>query len=386
MKRTLKTKLRIRFVLLAMAALLLIQSLIVGISIYHNYRDLTEKSDMLISQLQNNPSGASRFFSVKIPAGKDAVYPDVVQHVSVTVQEAESLAQRALTGGGEKGFLDGYRYRIYQNESGTKIYFLFRESSIDMCKAAGQNMILTSLVGLVIIGALLIPVSGWVVKPLVDNHNRQKRFITSASHELKTPLTVISTNAQLLESEIGQSEWVDGIKQQIAHLTRMTCNLVTLSKAEEYDNPVQRETFLFCDVLQDVAQTYEVIAKQNGIRIEYALADEIAYFGSKAEVQQLMGILLDNACKYCPRDGFIRVSAKRCFHGVRLCVVNTAQPISKESAELLQQRFHRGENATGKAGFGLGLSIAEAIANRHNGHLAVSANTKGEFCVEVVLH
>lgn len=385
MKNTLKRKLRVRFVLLAMVSLLLIQSVIVGVSIYHNHQDLVTKSDMLISQIHNNPSGASRYFSVKIPAGNETIYPDAVQHISITADEAASLAQRALKKDQDKGFLDGYRYRIYRNDSGTKIYFLYRESSIEMCKAAAENMILISLIGLLAITALLIPVSGWVVKPLVDNHTKQKQFITAASHELKTPLTVISTNAQLLGSEIGQNDWLDGIEKQVARLTQMTHGLVALSKAEEYDNPLLRESFSFSDALRDVVETYEVIAKQNGIQMEYALAGGILYFGSKAEVQQLMGILLDNACKYCPNGGVIRIIAEQSFHRVKLCVSNTAASISKENTKMLTQRFHRGENATGKTGFGLGLSIAEAIANRHNGHLAVSTTTKGEFCVEVVL-
>ena len=386
MKNTLKRKLRIRFVLLAMVSLLLVQSVIVGVSIYHNHQDLVTKSDMLISQLHNNPSGASRYFSVKIPAGNEAIYPDAVQHISITADEATALAQRALTKGQEKGFLDGYRYHIYRNDSGTKIYFLHRESSIEMCKAAAENMILINLIGLLAIGVLLIPVSGWVVKPLVDNHRKQKQFITAASHELKTPLTVISTNAQLLGSEIGQNDWLDGIEKQVVRLTQMTHGLVALSKAEEYDNPLLRENFSFSDALRDVVETYEVIAKQSDVGMEYALAGEISYSGSKAEVQQLMGILLDNACKYCPNGGVIRIIAKQRFHGVKLCVSNTATPISKEDRKMLTQRFHRGENATGKTGFGLGLSIAEAIANRHNGQLTVSTTTKDVFSVEVVLH
>lgn len=386
MKKTLKTKLRIRFVLLAMLGLLLVQSVIVGMSIYHNYQDLVTKSDMLISQLYSNPSGASRYFSVKIPNGMDIVYPDAVQNVSITAEDATSFAQRVLAKEQEKGFVDGYRYHVYRNENGTKIYFLFRESSMEMCKTAAENMILISLIGLVAIGGLLIPVSGWVVKPLVDNHSKQKQFITAASHELKTPLTVINTNAQLLESEIGQNDWLDGIQKQITHLTQMTHDLVTLSKAEEYDNPLLRESFSFSGVLRDMVETYAVIAKQNSVRIDCAVGDEIMYSGSKDEVQQLMGILLDNACKYCPQSGCIQVKARHSFHGVRLCVVNTAQPLAGESAETLVQRFRRGQNASGQTGFGLGLSIAEAIANRHNGHLAVSTTKKGEFCVEVVLH
>lgn len=385
MKQTLKTKLRIRFVLLTMLSLLLIQGVIVSISIYHNYQDFVTKSDMLISQLYNNPSGPSRYFSVRIPAGKETIYPDVVQHVTISADEVTSFARRALEDAQEKGFVDSYRYHIYQNESGTKIYFLLRESSIEMCQTAAENMVGVSLISLVAIGILLIPVSGWVVKPLVDNHRRQKEFITAASHELKTPLTVLSTNAQLLESEIGQNDWLDGIEKQVAHLTQMTHDLVMLSKAEEYDNPLVRECFSFTDALRDVAETYEVIAKQSHIQLEYAGQEEILYSGSKPEVQQLIQILLDNACKYCPKDGFIRVKAKRSFHGVSLTVVNTAEPLESDDGLSLIQRFHRGQNAAGKTGFGLGLSIAQVIAYRHNGNLTVSIATKGEFRVEVIL-
>lgn len=386
MKKTLKTKLRIRFVMLAMLSLLVIQSVIIGVCIYHNYRDLIAKSDMLISQLHNNPSGASRYFSVKIPAGKDAVYPDVVQHVSITAEDAASFAKRVLSKNQEDGFIDGYRYHVYKNESGTRIYFLNRESSVEMCRTAAENMICVSLIGIIAIGAILVPVSGWVVKPLVDNHNKQKQFITSASHQLKTPLTVISTNAQLLQSEIGENDWLDSIRKQVAHLTDMTHDLVTLSKAEEYDNPVIREKFSLSDALRDVVETYEVVAKQNGIRIMHVLQEDIEYSGSKAEIQQLIQILLDNACKYCPREGVVRIQTKRNFRGVSLSVVNTAETLSGENAKSLLLRFQRGQNATDKSGFGLGLSIAEAIAGRHNGHLTVSTATKGEFRVEVVLH
>lgn len=385
MKMTLKTKLRIRFVLLAMLSLLLIQSGIVGVSIYNNYHDLVTKSDMLISQLYNNPSGGSRYFSVKIPAGKNTVYPDVVQHVSVSAEDAAVFARCALSQNREKGFVEGYRYHIYQNESGSKIYFLSRESSVEMFRTAAENMIWVSLMGLLAIAAVLTPVSGWVVKPLVDNHNKQKQFITSASHELKTPLTVISTNAQLLKTEIGQNDWLDGIEKQVTNLTKLTHDLVTLSKAEEYDQPFLREDFPFSDALRDVAETYEVIAKQKGILFACETQKEIVYSGSKEEVQQLIQILLDNACKYCPAGGIIRVESKRNFHGVILSVVNTSDYLPEKNDRLLLQRFQRGQNAAGKTGFGLGLSIAEAIANRHNGHLTVSAAAQNTFRVEVVL-
>ena len=385
MKRSLKTKLRIRFVLLAMISLFVIQSLIVCVSIYHNYRDLVTKSDILIAQLRSEPSGSNRYFSVKIPAGKDAVYPDAVQHVSVTAEDAADFSHRVLEKGQDKGFLEGYRYHIYRNESGTKIYFLYRASSIDMCKAAAENMLLVSFISFLAVGVLLIPVSAWVVKPMVENHKKQKQFITAASHELKTPLTVISTNAQLLETEIGENQWLSGIQKQIDHLTRMTGDLVALSKAEEYVEPIDRERFSFSGALGEVVATYESIIKQKCLRLEQIHEEELLYTGNKTEMQHLMRILLDNGCKYCPADGVIRIEAKKCFQGLRLIVENTTEPLDEDQGQRLVRRFCRGENATGKPGFGLGLSIAETIAARHNGNLTVSTATKGVFRVEVVL-
>ena len=385
MKQSLKRKLQLRFVLFSLLGLLVMQGLIVGLSIYHNHRDLASKSDMLVSQLHHAPSGAGRYFSVKLPAGKDAVYPDTVQNVSVSPEEAAALARRALQSNRTAGFLDGYRYRIYQNESGKKIYFLLRESGIEMCRLAAENMIAVSLLGIAAIGGLLIPVSGWVVKPLLDNREKQKQFITAAGHQLKTPLTVISTNAQLLELELGENPWLTGIQKQVQQLTQLTHRLVTLSKAEEYETALQKESFSLTEAVQEVSEVYQVIARQKGIRLTLVPCRPLRYTGSKDEVQQLLQLLLDNACKYCPPEGSIQITTAAAFRGVLLTVVNTATPLPEGSEKALLQRFCRGENAADIPGFGLGLSIAEAIAIRNNGHITVSISPEGQFRVEVML-
>lgn len=384
MKASLKTKLRIRFVLFSMLGIFLILSGIVSVSIWNNYRDMVEKSDIMISQIHNNSSAGVRYFSVKIPAGTDMVYPDVVQHVSVTVEDATGYAQQVLKDGKDAGFMNGYRYRIYRNENGIRIYFLYRASSIEMCKTAGENLILISLLGLIIIGALLIPVSGWVVSPLLENHKKQKAFITSASHELKTPLTVISTNAQLLEMEIGDNEWLRAIQNQTEHLTQMTHALVLLSKAEEYDNPLKCESFSLGESAEDITETYAVIAKQKSVELDWNVEKDLQYSGNKTEIMQLIRILLDNACKYCPENGCIHLVLKRHQNGVQLHICNTSEILPADEVRSLPLRFHRGGNANSMPGFGLGLSIAEAIAKRHNGKMTVSA-AENEFSVEVTL-
>lgn len=383
MKRSLKTKLRVRFVLLALLGLFVLLSILVFLSIRNNYHDMVEKSDLIISGLRNQPSDNIRYFSVKIPAGTQTVYPDTVQHVSVTAEKVGEYARTVLKTGEDRGFLDGYRYAVFCNENGTRIYFLSRSASLEMCREAAENLIIVSAFGLLAMGLLLIPLSGWAVRPILENHQKQKQFITAAGHELKTPLAVISTNAQLLAMEVGDNDWLSGIQKQVAHMTQMTNDLVLLSKAEEYQRPLERKQFSFSDALYDAVEIYRPMATQKNVFITYTEKAPLEYHGNEAEIRQLIQILLDNACKYCLKNGEIRIETKKNIRGISLAVSNPAE--TPEDAGALLQRFRRGENARDKEGFGLGLSIAEAIASRHGGHITVSAS-KGEFRVEVVLH
>lgn len=385
MNDRLKRKLRVRFVVLTMASLLLLQSIIVAVSIYNNYSDMVAKSDAILTQLSREASGNVRYFSVKVHPGKGSVRPDVVQHVTVTPEEAAAFAKNAMSTGQDVGFVGEYRYRILRSEEGVRILFLSRAQSLDMYRTAAQNLIFISLAGLLAVCAILIPVSGWIVEPLLVNQRKQKQFITVASHELKTPLTVISTDAQLLREEIGENPWIDGILDQVSHLTDMTHELVALAKAEELDAPAGREVFRLSEAVCEALEVYAGVAKQKSIDVRSTIPEGLTYTGNEKEIRRLLGILLDNAFKYCPEAGQIRVDLKKELRGVRLTVENTCAAISSEQLPSLKQRFFRGENAAGSKGFGLGLSIGESIAARHNGNLSVRLKKDDVFSVEVVL-
>lgn len=383
MKNTFKTKLRIRFVALTMAALCLLLSIIVSASIYNNYADMVAKSDLIISQLSNSPSAGVRYFSVNVHPGKGAVKPDAVQHISITPEQAAVYAKKVIDSGEDIGFIDGYRYRIYRSNAGIRIIFLSRSSSIEMLRTASANLIWVSLLSLLVVFILLSLLSGWVVDPLLENHRKQKQFITAASHELKTPLTVISTNAQLLQEEIGENPWIAGILQQTEHLSEMTCDLVTLAKAEEYEAPMCRDRFCLSAVLTEALGFYKGLAEKNNIHFSCQLPETLAYTGSEKEIKQLIGILLDNAFKYCPEGGDIQVIAKKELRGIRITLLNTTNSLADISS--VTERFYRGENAANTRGFGLGLSIAQSIANHHNGKLSVRTESDDRFFVEVTL-
>ncbi|MBR2310565.1 MAG: HAMP domain-containing histidine kinase [Oscillospiraceae bacterium] len=385
MKKTLKKSLQIRFVLLSMAVLLLLQGAIVGFSIWHSYRDMVSKSDVLISQLQKNPSAGSRYFSVKVHPGKGSVRIDTVQNVSVTPAQAGEYAKAVIHNDADRGFIDGYRYHIYTNTEGIRILFLSRQSSLEMHRSTCKSLILFSLGGLAIMCVVLILLSGAVVAPIVENHNKQKQFITAAGHQLKTPLTVIRTDAQMLQEEIGNSQWLDGILAQTDRLTQMTNDLVSLSRSEEYSNSLVTEVFSLSDAINEISGFYEVIAKRNDVALHASTPEALSYRGNPEEIRQLVSILLDNATKYCTPGGQIALTTKKELRGISIQIENTASELENASDSMFTQRFFRGDNAAGKEGSGLGLTIAESIAHRHGGKLTVAAK-KDSFCVYVMLH
>ena len=386
MKNPLKRKLQCRFVLLSMLALFLLLGTIVSFSIWHSYRDMIQKSDTLIAQLRETPSANSRYFSVKVHPGKGTVRVETIQNLSITPTQAGEYTKAVLHKQQDTGFVDGYRYQVYtQAEGGMRILFLSRQASMEMHRSYSASLLLFSGIGLLLMGVVLILLSGIVVSPIVDNYNKQKQFITSAGHQLKTPLTVIRTDAQLLEDEIGDNEWISGILAQTDHLTRMTNDLITLSQTEEFNDTDSTESFSLSDTVTEITDLYAPLIKSKDLTLNTSISKNIQYQGRQKELQQLLGILLDNAVKYCAPEGLIDIALKKELLGISIQVTNTAKNMDTYPNSAFTQRFFRGENAVGKEGSGLGLSIAQAIVSRHKGKLVINAG-ENTFCVNVMLH
>lgn len=386
MKNSMKRRLQIRFVLISMAVLFVLLGVIVTVSIYNGYSDMAKKSDVILEQVRAERSPSVRYFSVKVNPAQRTVRLDAVQHVSITQTEAAQLAGEAIRSGKEKGFVANYRYHVTKDGDDVRVWFLSRDASMEMLRDSSKNLIIISSVGFVVMSALLIFVSGLVVAPIVENHRKQKQFITAASHELKTPLTVISTDMQLLRCEVGDNEWIDTVLTQVEHMTRMTHGLVALARAEELDAPTIKEEFSLSDTTLEVLDMYAGMLEKGNIHFGSSVSPDVIYTGDPNELHQLLCALLDNAFKYCPKGGSIAVTLKKERRFVYLSVFNTTEPIAKSEQAELTQRFYRGRNAAQKEGFGLGLSIVDAIAKRHKGTLTVSLPKTDAFLAEVKLH
>lgn len=375
MKNNMKHRLQFRFVLLSVSALVIMQTLIVAFCIFRNYQQITVKADHMILLTDTSPespevSGA-RYFIVVYDFQNKTFETDLTHTSLVKRESAIEYAQKVIDQKADKGFIESYRYYVYRKKNSISITFLSRSLPLESFHNYSKTLILISGTGIVFMSGLLILFSGKIVKPLLQNHQKQKEFITSASHELKTPLTVINADAQLLESEIGENEWLSDIMEQTKRMAEMTHRLVYLAKAEEQNDFFVKIDFPVSDLADEITQSYSSVANSQNKKYTVEIQKGISYCGDEKAIRELMTALLDNAFKYGTAEGdvIVKLAAER--NGVSFCVENTVSGVDSGKIKNFTNRFYRADTSDKVKGFGIGLSIVEAVAEAHKGYLSV---------------
>lgn len=389
MKDRIKRRLKLRFVLLSVAAILILQTLIVGFSVYRSYRQMTLRADKIIRLTDTQPSSPeiadARYFKVSASLTDRSFETDLTHTALVSRGAAIDYAKSVIDSKSTRGYIDNYRYLVHRDSDGIHITFLSREMALEAFRANAASLVFISSAGIVIMAILLTALSGTVVAPLVRNRQKQKEFITSASHALKTPLTVISADAQLLESEIGENEWLADIEKQTRHMTEMTHRLVYLARSEEQDGQTQKLDFPISDVAEDVLSSYRAVAQREGKQLTCKLPTLLSYHGDEKAIRELMEALLDNAFKYSPPHGSINVVLSLEGRGVRFAVENAVEHADKSQLSSFTDRFYRADGSANVRGFGIGLSVARAVAENHHGKLTVTAPTDNKILIYATL-
>lgn len=374
-KNNMKRRLQFRFVFWAVLALVSLQLLIVAFSITRSYRQMTLKADRIIILTGTSPDAPeaanARYFTVTYRLEDRSFDADLTHTALVTPAAAVECAKSVIDGKKDSGYLGDYRYLVRREKGRIRITFLSRVTALEAFRSNAEILVLFSAGGIAVMTVILIGVSGKVVSPLVKNHRKQKEFITSASHELKTPLTVIHADAQLLESEIGENQWLSDIMSQTRHLTEMTRRLVYLARAEEQEGYFVKIQFPVGDVAEEVAGSYRSVAQNSGKKYEVHIQQGLSYCGDERGIRELMTVLLDNAFKYAPAEGNVEVTLKSQGHGVCFMVENTVSQVNIKQLESFTERFYRADNSRQTEGFGIGLSVARAVAEAHRGRLTV---------------
>lgn len=401
-------KLRIKLITASMISLLLVLLVIEGIVGILNYRRIVRDADRILEILEEN-SGRfphkfpfdkkdgrrlmspeipyeSRYFSVLLDEQGNVILTDTQKIASVDFADAGRYAAEIWKKQSEKGFLHAYRYLCCFYDKETRIIFLDCRRQLDTF----QNFLVTavgvSVIGLLSVLILLVYLSSRIVKPFSDNYEKQKRFITDAGHELKTPLTIIAADTEVLEMDFGENEWLKDIQNQTKRLADLTNALVLLSRMEEGQNKEMEIEFPLSDVVEEVFHTFQAPAKIQETTLTSAITPMISMKGDEKAIRSLVTILLDNAMKYSDEKGRVTVTLEKQRNHIRLSVFNTTEHISREQTAHLFDRFYRTDDSRNSTtgGYGLGLSIAAATAASHRGKIIAETEDEKSLQITVV--
>ena len=294
--------------------------------------------------------------------------------------------EEALAAGRESGRLEGLGLRFLIRSGGNRLELAFagmdwERGAVRRQALAAALILAAALPGFFAVSVLL---SRWLVRPVEESWRRQQQFVADASHELKTPLTVLLADADILlghpdDTIRSQSRWVEHLRDEGLRMKGLVEDLLFLARGDAGDRERPRGRVELSQVCEGCVMSFEPLAFEAGLVLESSVAPGVGVTGDGEELRRLCAILLDNACKYCGPGGTVRVTLEGGGEAA-LTVHNTGKPIPAEDQAHLFERFYRADAARGreKGGYGLGLSIAATIVERHGGKIAVhSADGEG---------
>lgn len=302
-----------------------------------------------------------------------------------TDKDILSMTQKLQKSGKKFGSIDDYIYLVRILKSGNTVYiFVNNKEALQNSKQFFIVSIFIFLLSVIVFTIISYYLSRWMIKPSEKAIKNQKIFVANISHDLKTPITIIRANADLIENEVKNKKSIKYIQQETEKLNHLVNEMLTLTRI---DNTISKENFKsfnFGDSLFDVVLPFESIAYEKGIRFNINIDEVTDYFGDENNIQKLAEILIDNAMSYTAKGGIVDVDAYENSKAVTLSVTNTGEPISDEKKVEIFDRFYRESKSRERTGnhYGLGLSIANTIVKKHNGKITVeSKNGKNTFTV-----
>jgi len=409
-------RLQRKFILISTVSVFLVVVLILGVMLMLNITSMNRNMDILADRVSE---GGGRFpgsfedkpFLDKAPMNNaksfDFITPETpfsTRHFTVyfdkngnvekthtesifSIPEGKAIdyAKKAVKGQKDRGWLYNYRYKFFLTDKGYGVVFVDGSTSRSalMQSTTISAIVLLSCSALVLL--LIFLLSKKAVKPIAESYQKQKQFVTDANHELKTPLTLILANLDIAEAELGKNEWLEDIRAEGNRMAELVNQLVTLSRMDEDGETMNVTRVAIGELVADTVSEFEPLAKARGKTLTASIDNDAALSGDERLLHRLVGILMDNAIKYCDSGGEISVTLR---HGRRivLTVENTYATVNDTELNRLFDRFYRGDSArkfTG--GYGVGLSMAKAIAEKHKGEITAYKKDSTHIGFKVVL-
>lgn len=319
----------------------------------------------------------TRYFTVTIDAGQVADV-NTARIAAVGAKRAASIAARLHAKGWTSGFSGNYRYTTDVQDD--EITYVFVDCSRELASFHSflSASVAISCIGWLAVLAIVAGASGAVIRPMVESYSKQKRFITDASHEIKTPLAVIDAANEVQEIESGESEWTQSIHEQVARLTALTERLVFLARMDEGSAGFTMATIDLSEAVDTAATPFESVAVSRGKRLSTSIACGVRAHADAAAVAQVVELLLDNATRYASEGSVIELSLRAVSRvqgkgATEFVVSNAVDELPEGDLDRLFDRFYRADvsRSSKTGGSGVGLSVVRAIAEAHGGSASV---------------
>lgn len=322
----------------------------------------------------------TRYFTVSI-AGGQVVDINTARIAAVGTKRASRIASELHSKGWTSGFSGNYRYTATVQGEETTYVFVDCSRELASFRSFLSASVAISCIGWLAVLAIVTVTSGAVIRPMVESYSKQKRFITDASHEIKTPLAVIDAANEVQEIESGESEWTQSIHEQVARLTALTERLVFLARMDEGSAGFTMEAIDLSEAVDKAAAPFESVAVSRGKRLSTSIASGVRAHADAAAVAQVVELLLDNASRYASEGSVIELSLRAVSRGAgkgaaELVVSNAVDELPEGDLDRLFDRFYRADvsRSSKTGGSGVGLSVVRAIAEAHGGSAAVSGH------------
>lgn len=322
----------------------------------------------------------TRYFTVTISGGQVADV-NTARIAAVGTKRASRIASELYSKGWTSGFSGNYRYTATVQGDETTYVFVDCSRELASFHSFLGASVAISCIGWLAVLAIVAVASGAVIRPMVESYSKQKRFITDASHEIKTPLAVIDAANEVQEIESGESEWTQSIHEQVARLTALTERLVFLARMDEGSAGFTMASIDLSEAVDKAAVPFESVAVSRGKRLSMSIASGVRAHADAAAVAQVVELLLDNATRYASEGSVIELSLRAVSRGAgkgaaELVVSNNVDEVPEGDLDRLFDRFYRADvsHSSKTGGSGVGLSVVRAIAEAHGGSATVSGH------------
>lgn len=398
-------KLRRKFIIIIMSILFVVFALILGtinIITYQSgemqnrtFMSVIAENDGRLPMMNNpgmpffqrppSPSNYNLSISVKLDFSNEVIDILSFKDSDYNTKDLNDLIDQVLKKSNDFGKVSSFHYLIKEKTYGKIIVFM--DNSIQ--DNLSQRLFITTLViggaSLIVLFFLSLFLSRLIVKPVEESFNKQKQFISDASHELKTPLSVISVNADVLENEIGSNKWLNYIKSETTRMSCLVNQLLSIARMDDTKRTLNISCFDLSEAIYQILLPFESTAFEQYKTYTYDIEDSIAYSGELESIKQMAAILIDNAIKNTEINGTIHVTLKHVGSKIHFKVFNTGKGIDPSEKDKIFERFYCSDYSRSheNGGYGLGLAIAKSIIEAHHGKINVQSK-KEEYAKFIV--